>query len=126
MFIRHRQDLAWCVGFLHALGLKALLRHGKPPFRHLELLSTQAATLQSRATRPVTYGHRADARSLSFCRDRIRGHARTRTSTDFRTLDFRNDDRRSLEDNSGREAECLPAAGHCGRILRSILAELFL
>ena len=37
----------WCVGFLHALGLKALLRHRKPPFHHLELLSTQTATWQS-------------------------------------------------------------------------------
>src|ERR1700726_1222631 len=121
MFIRHRQDLALEVGFLHALEPKALLRHGKPPFRHLELLSTQAATRQSRTPRPVTYCPRADACSLSFCRDRVRRHARTRTSTDFRTLN-----RRSLKDHSGGEAERLPAAGHCGRILRSILAESFL
>ena len=44
MFIRHRQDLVLEVGFRHALGLKALLRHGKSPFHYLELLSTQAAT----------------------------------------------------------------------------------
>ena len=30
----------WWVGFFHALGLEALLRHGKSPFHHLELLST--------------------------------------------------------------------------------------
>src|SRR5580693_4967526 len=106
MFVRHRHDLAWCIGFLHALGPKALLRHRKPPFHHLELLPTQAAAGQARAPRPGTYGPRTDARSLSFCRDRIRGHARTRTSTDFRTLDWR-----SLEDHSGREAERLPATG---------------
>src|SRR6266481_6490146 len=97
----------WCVGFLHALGLKALLRHGKPPFHHLELLSTQAATRQSRAPRPITYCPRSDARSLSVFCDRIRGHARTRTSTDLRTFN-----RQSLEDTSSREAERLPAAGH--------------
>src|SRR5260370_42447215 len=86
-----------CVGFLHALGPEALLRHGKPPFHHLELLSTQAATWQSRAPRPVSYCPRVDARSLSFCRDRIHRHARTRTSTDLRTFDWR-----SLEDSSSR------------------------
>jgi len=42
----------------------------------------------------------------------------THTSADFRTLDFRTLDWRSLEDNSGREVERLPAAGHWGRILR--------
>src|SRR5260370_14258121 len=110
-----------CVGFLHALGLKALLRHRKPPFHHLELLSTQAATWQSRAPRPGTCCPRVDARSLSFCRDRIRGHARTRTSADFRTSDWQ-----SLEGTSGRKAELLPAAVHCGRILRPLLAESFL
>src|ERR1700741_396337 len=103
----------WCVGFLHALGLDALLRHGKPPFHHLELLPTQAPTLQFRAPRTSTCCPRVDARSLSFCRDRIRGHARTRTSADFRTFDWR-----SLEDHSSREAECLPATGHWRRILR--------
>jgi hypothetical protein len=36
-----------------------------------------------------------------------------RTSADFRTFNWR-----SLEDSSSREAERLPAASHCGRILR--------
>ena len=62
-----------------------------------------------------------DARSLSVRRDRIRSHARTRTSADFRTFDWR-----SLEDSSGREAERLPAAGYWRRILRQVLAESFL
>src|ERR1700693_5652569 len=110
-----------CVGFPHALGPEALLRHGKPPFHHLELLSAQTAPWQPRAPRPVTYCPRVDARSLPFCRDRIRGHARTCASADFRTLSWR-----SLEDNSGGEAECLPAAGYWGRILWPVLAESFL
>jgi len=100
---------------------EALLRLRKPPFHHFELLPPQAATWQSRAPRPGTYCPRVDARSLSFCRHRIRGHTRTHTSADFRTFD-----RRSLEDNSGREGERLPAAGYWGRILRTVPEESFL
>src|SRR5579863_7062654 len=80
------------VKFPHALGLKALLRHWKSAFHYLELLSTQAAAWQSRAPRCGTYRPRTDARSLSFCRDRIRGHARACTSIDFRTYDWRSYD----------------------------------
>src|SRR5271165_1191965 len=40
MFIRHRNAPQLRVLFLHALGLEALLRHGRPAFHHLELLST--------------------------------------------------------------------------------------
>jgi hypothetical protein len=51
---------------------------------------------QPNAPRPATYCPRTDAHSLPFCRDWIRGHARTRASADFRTFNWR-----SLEDNSG-------------------------
>jgi REP element-mobilizing transposase RayT len=47
-------------------GIEALLRHGKPPFHHLELLSTQAATRQSRAPRPGTNCSRADGLRYRF------------------------------------------------------------
>src|SRR5580700_82805 len=109
-----------CIEFPHALGPKALLRRGKPPFHHVELLSTQASTWQFRAPRSGTYCPRTDASSLSVRRDRIRRHARTRTSADLRTSNWR-----SLEDNSGREVERLPAAGYQRRILRPLLAESF-
>ena len=36
----------WCVGFLHALGLKTFLRHGKPPFHHMEVPSTEASAAE--------------------------------------------------------------------------------
>ena len=48
-------------------------------------------------------------------------NARTRTSADFRAFDWQ-----SLEDNSSYEAKRPPAPGHCGRILRQVLAESFL
>jgi len=121
MFIRHRHDLALMRRFPHALGLKALLRHGKPTFHHLELLPSEAL-MGNPARRDLVLA------VLELMRVRYRfaviGYVVMPEHVHLLISEPLIGDPR--EDNSGGEAGRLPAAGHWWRIPRSVLAESFL
>src|ERR1700730_4848298 len=107
--------------FPHALGPQALLRHRKPAFHHLELLSAQAVTWHRRPSGPASYCAGTHAGALPFCRNWIRGHARARASADLGPSAWQ-----SLQGDSSCEAELFPAAGYNRRIRRSVLATSLL
>lgn len=83
--IRHRRSREAAIRCPHAHATQAILQSQASALHHLQLLPSPAAPGLSYRPRSLPYDTRGNPSTVSFCRRRIRCHARAHPLTDQRT-----------------------------------------